>query len=86
VCVAADLRERKKLEAELLHAGKLESIGMASGIAHEIDTPISARRRQHPFRPRGLRGAEPSHVARRGTRKRHRAVSRTPSYKPASTT
>ncbi|MDF3071132.1 MAG: sensor histidine kinase [Polyangiaceae bacterium] len=41
VCVAIDLTERKKLEAELLHASKLESIGrLASGIAHEINTPI----------------------------------------------
>jgi len=41
VCVAVDLTERKKLEAELLHAHKLESIGrLAAGIAHEINTPI----------------------------------------------
>lgn len=41
VCVAIDLTERKKLEAELLQASKLESIGrLASGIAHEINTPI----------------------------------------------
>jgi two-component system, NtrC family, sensor kinase len=41
VCVAIDLTERKKLEAELLHTSKLESIGrLASGIAHEINTPI----------------------------------------------
>jgi len=41
VCVAIDLTERKKLESELLHASKLESIGrLASGIAHEINTPI----------------------------------------------
>lgn len=41
VCVAIDLTQRKQLEAELLHSSKLESIGrLASGIAHEINTPI----------------------------------------------
>ncbi len=41
VCVAVDLTDRKKLETELLHSSKLESIGrLASGIAHEINTPI----------------------------------------------
>jgi two-component system, NtrC family, sensor kinase len=41
VCVAVDLRERKLLEANLRHAQKMESVGtLASGIAHEINTPI----------------------------------------------
>jgi two-component system, NtrC family, sensor kinase len=41
VCVAIDLTQRKQLETELLHSSKLESIGrLASGIAHEINTPI----------------------------------------------
>lgn len=36
-----DVTERKKLELELAQAHKLESIGrLASGIAHEINTPI----------------------------------------------
>lgn len=36
-----DLRERKKMEADLLQAQKLESIGqLAAGIAHEINTPM----------------------------------------------
>jgi PAS domain S-box-containing protein len=40
-CVAVDLTERKLLEANLRHAQKMESVGtLASGIAHEINTPI----------------------------------------------
>ncbi len=38
--IHADITERKSLESQLLHAQKLESIGqLASGIAHEINTP-----------------------------------------------
>jgi PAS domain S-box-containing protein len=40
ICIALDIRERKKLEIELRQAQKLESIGqLAAGVAHEINTP-----------------------------------------------
>ncbi|MDR7275323.1 two-component system sensor histidine kinase NtrB [Catenuloplanes atrovinosus] len=41
VLTARDVSERQRLELELRHAQKLESIGrLAAGIAHEINTPI----------------------------------------------
>ena len=36
-----EMQNRKKLEADLQHAQKMETVGqMASGIAHEIRTPV----------------------------------------------
>ncbi|MEO1498562.1 MAG: ATP-binding protein [Planctomycetota bacterium] len=41
VAIAVDLTQRRKLEAQLANAQKLESIGqLAAGVAHEMNTPL----------------------------------------------
>jgi PAS domain S-box-containing protein len=41
ICVAQDISDRLRLEAELRQAQKLQAIGrLASGVAHEINTPV----------------------------------------------
>lgn len=41
VCVLLDITEQKRLEVDLRHAQKLEAVGqLATGIVHEISTPI----------------------------------------------
>ena len=41
ISVVHDLRDRKRLELDLLQARKLEAVGqLAAGVAHELNTPI----------------------------------------------
>jgi PAS domain S-box-containing protein len=41
--VARDITERRKLQEELFHSGKLASIGqLAAGVAHQINNPLGA--------------------------------------------
>lgn len=43
VCTARDLTEHKKMEEEMLHSRKLESVGLlASGIAHDFNNFLTA--------------------------------------------
>jgi PAS domain S-box-containing protein len=48
--IAVDMSERKKLEAEILHQDRLASIGaLASGLAHEMGTPLGVIRGRAEF-------------------------------------
>jgi len=70
-----DITQRKALEAEALHAGKLSSLGrMAAGIVHEIGNPLSSlsirlhlmERRQEPAFVRESLGVLRSQIERMG--------------------
>jgi len=57
--VVMDLTERKRLEAELAHSQKLEAIGrLATGIAHEINTPAQYIRSNLQFLQDAFRDLE----------------------------
>lgn len=43
ILILKDVTEKRKMEAQLLHSGKLAAIGeMAAGIAHELNSPLTA--------------------------------------------
>ena len=74
VHISYDITERKKMQAEALHASHLASIGeLAAGVAHEINNPINgiincADILKHQFEKTGQDADVPSRIIREGER------------------
>jgi len=64
VIVFTDITERRLLERQLLQSQKLEAIGqLASGVAHEINTPLQYIRNNATFMQESLENLNAIHVA-----------------------
>ncbi|MFD3448341.1 ATP-binding protein [Microbacteriaceae bacterium 4G12] len=58
-----DVTEKRKMEVQLLHSGKLAAIGeMAAGIAHELNSPLTAILGNSQLLLRNVTSSEPSFV------------------------
>lgn len=58
-----DVTEKRKMEAQLLHSGKLAAIGeMAAGIAHELNSPLTAIIGNSQLLLRDITKGHPSHM------------------------
>jgi two-component system, NtrC family, sensor kinase len=58
-----DVTEKRKMEAQLLHSGKLAAIGeMAAGIAHELNSPLTAILGNSQLLLRNKKKDDPSYI------------------------
>ena len=58
-----DVTEKRKMEAQLLHSGKLAAIGeMAAGIAHELNSPLTAILGNSQLLLRNKEKSDPSYI------------------------